>query len=202
METSTESIIAEFQQGADPQRNFQILFERFYSQVCRFFQRKGFLPEDSQELTQEVFLSVYKALVELRQPEQFQSWLFTVARNTYVNELERLHAKKREAVHVSLDEEIGGSEDMTLADCLPGEPGAIPIETILEQEKTERLHEAMMELPEQMRRCVQCRVLQDASYEEIATTMGISINTVKAHLFKARDALREKLSSYFAGVDF
>jgi len=202
VEKSTESIIAEFQQGADPQRNFQILFERFYPQVCRFFQRKGFLPEDSQELTQEVFLSVYRGLVELRQPEQFQSWLFTVARNTYVNELERLHAKKREAVHVSLDEEIGESGDLTLAERLPAEPRSIPIEMILEQEKTERLREAMMELPEQMRRCVQFRVLQDASYQEIAALMEISINTVKAHLYKAREALKERLSPYFAGMEF
>ena len=126
MEKSTESVIAEFQQGADPQRNFQILFERFYPQVCRFFQRKGFLPEDSQELTQEVLFSVYKGLAELRQPEQFQSWLFTVARNTYVNELERLHAKKREAVQVSLDEEIGESEDLTLAERLAAEPQRHP----------------------------------------------------------------------------
>jgi len=202
MEKPIDSIITEFQQGRDSQRNFQLLFERFYDRVWRFFQRKGFSPEDSEELTQEVFLSVYKGLTELRGPEQFQSWLFAVARNTYVNELERLHARKREGVQVSLEEEVGEGEDLTLAERLPAGPGSIPIETILDRERIETLHEAMMQLPEQMRRCVQFRVLQDASYQEIATVMEISINTVKAHLFKARETLRERLRPYFAEVDF
>lgn len=77
VEKSTEFAVAEFQQGHDQDRNLQLLFERFYAQVCRFFQRKGFPLEDCQELTQEVFFSVYKGLLELRQAEQFQSWLFT-----------------------------------------------------------------------------------------------------------------------------
>lgn len=48
-----------------------------------------------------------------------------------------------------------------------------------------------------MRLCVQLRVVKDSSYQEIASIMGLSINTVKAHLFKARESLKDKLNLYF-----
>jgi RNA polymerase sigma-70 factor (ECF subfamily) len=75
------------------------------------------------------------------------------------------------------------------------------MEALLEKEKLERLQSALTELPEQMQRCVRLRVAEDRSYQEIADSLGVSINTVKAHLRQARIALRERLAPYFAEVD-
>jgi RNA polymerase sigma-70 factor (ECF subfamily) len=70
----------------------------------------------------------------------------------------------------------------------------------LEKEKLEKLREALVHLPQQMRHCAHLRVVHDLSYAEIAAVMGISVNTVKAHLHQAQKALRTQLSSYFEEI--
>ena len=158
-------------------------------------------PEDCRDLTQETLFSVYKGLKDLRQESQFESWMYKIAMNEYRNEIERRHAKKREASQVSLEEVENPSEDQHLPARQVVAPGADPMEALLDKEKLEKLRAALEELPEQMRRCAQLRVAKDLSYQEIASLMGISINTVKAHLHQAQKVLREKLSSYFSEVE-
>jgi len=158
-------------------------------------------PEDARDLTQDVFLHVYKGMAGLRQQAQFQSWLYTIAGNVYKNELERLGAKKRAAIHVPLQEESPSDGETRPQAVNAVDPRPRPMEALLEKEKLERLREALTELPEQMQRCVRLRVAKDKPYQEIADLLGISINTVKAHLRQARIALREKLLPYFAEVD-
>jgi RNA polymerase sigma-70 factor (ECF subfamily) len=160
--------------------------------------------EDARDLAQDVFLHVYKGLAGLRQDAQFQSWLYTISANVYKNELERLGAKKRAAVHVPLEPSENdsprdrGTRPPTLGAV---DPRPWPMEALLEKEKLDRLRRALTELPEQMQRCVRLRVAEDKPYQEIADALGISINTVKAHLRQARIALKEKLTPYFAEVD-
>ena len=81
------------------------------------------------------------------------------------------------------------------------DPGADPLAVTLEKEKLEKLHEALQHLPAQMRRCAQLRIAHELSYVEIAALMGISINTVKAHLHQAQKSLRAQLSSYFEEME-
>jgi RNA polymerase sigma-70 factor (ECF subfamily) len=186
--------------GDEAEQRFRSLFERYYGQVNRFFRRKGMDPEEARDLAQEVFLNVYKGLSGLRQEAQFQSWLFTISGNVYKNELERRGARKRASVHVPLE---GASEDGETPSpaSLAVDPRPRPMEALLEKEKLERLRRALTELPEQMQRCVRLRVAEDRSYQEIADSLGVSINTVKAHLRQARIALRNRLAPYFAEVD-
>jgi RNA polymerase sigma-70 factor (ECF subfamily) len=190
--------------GEDQEQHFRRIFERYYRQVNRFFRRKGMDAEDARDLSQEVFLNVYKGLAGLRQDAQFQSWLFTISANVYKNELERLSAKKRAAVHVPLepsDEDSSDGRGARPQTVRAVDPRPRPMETLLEKEKLERLRRALTELPEQMQRCLRLRVTEDKPYQEIADALGISINTVKAHLRQARISLREKLAPYFAEVD-
>jgi RNA polymerase sigma-70 factor, ECF subfamily len=193
---STEELIQDLRQASDLENDFRILFERYYARVYRFFERKGFPPEDCADLSQEVFFSVYTGVKDLRDEAAFQSWMFTLARNTFLNEVERKRAKKRDGIELSIEVEVADNPALSLADSLPGNPKEIPIQIVLEREKLQKVRQAVEELPPQMRRCVHLRVLKDCSYEEIAVIMGRSINTVKAHLFKAREALKEKLGPY------
>jgi RNA polymerase sigma-70 factor (ECF subfamily) len=193
IEKSTEDIIKELKRGRDREANFKLLFDRYYDQLHRFFQRKGISPEDCRDLTQEVFVSAYKGLKGLRNESQFQNWLFRIARNIHKNEIERRQAKKREAKEVSLEgarSELNDSRGRAeqIADSDPN-----PIDALLEKEGRHKLSEAVRRLPPQMRRCVQLRVVKGLSHGEIAAIMGISVNTVKAHLHQARKTLKEKL---------
>ena len=197
---STEEIIKEFKQGHDREANFKLLFERYYDQLYRFFQRKRMSAEDSRDLSQEVFISVLKGIEGLRDESRFQNWLFKIARNIYKNELERRKAEKRNAKEVSLGEERhAANERLTVAEQI-ADVEASPMEALLEKESKRKLSEAIQKLPPQMRRCVQLRVVKGLSQAEIAAIMGISVNTVKAHLHQARKLLREKLDQHFTGM--
>ena len=189
-------VIREIKQGLNVEANFQWLFNRHYPQILRFFRRKGFDPEACRDLTQDTFVSVYKGLKDLRQEEQFESWLFAIAHNVWCSLIESRTAQKRSAMLLSLDGEEESDDRLPIAARL-ADQSADPLTVALEKEKLEKLREALQHLPQQMRRCAQLRVVHDLSYVEIAALMGISVNTVKAHLHQAQKALRTQLSSYF-----
>ena len=189
-------LIREIKQGRNVEANFRWLFERHHAQILRFFRRKGFDREDCRDLTQETFISVYKGLRDLRHEEQFESWLFAIAHNVWCSLIESRSAQKRSVKLLSLEGE-GESGDRPPVAARIADKGADPLTVVLENEKMEKLREALQCLPQQMRRCAQLRVVHDLSYVEIAQLMGLSVNTVKAHLHQAQKALRAQLSFYF-----
>lgn len=192
-------VIRQIKQGLNVEANFHWLFVRHHAQLRRFFRRKGFDPEACADLTQDVFVSVYKGLKDLRQEEQFESWLFAIAHNVWCSVIESQTAQKRSATVLSLEVD-GESDDRPSIAARLADPNADPLNVALQKEKLEKLHEALMHLPKQMRHCAQLRVVHEMSYAEIADLMGISVNTVKAHLHQAQKALRAQLSSYFEEI--
>jgi RNA polymerase sigma-70 factor (ECF subfamily) len=192
-------VIREIKQGLNVEANFHWLFSRHHGQILRFFRRKGFDPETCRDLTQDTFISVYKGLKDLRQEEQFESWLFAIAHNVWCSQIERQTAQKRSVVLLSLEGESESDDRPSIA-ARVADQSADPLTVALDKEKLEKLSEALQQLPQQMRRCAQLRVVHDLSNAEIAALMGISINTVKAHLHQAQKALRTQLSSYFEEI--
>ena len=193
-------LIREIKQGLNVEDNFHRLFNRHYAQILRFFRRKGFDPEDCRDLTQETFVSVFKGIGELRQDEQFESWLFAIAHNVWCRMIERRSAQKRSLAVLSLDHDAGSDDQPPIADRIV-DGSADPFTVTLEKEKLEKLTEALEHLPQQMRRCTQLCIVHQLSHVEVAALMDISVNTVKAHLHQARKVLRAKLSSYFDEIE-
>ncbi len=178
-----------------------MLYERYYRQIYFFFRRKDISQEDSRDLTQETFFSVYKGLSGLSQENRFEPWLYSIALNVYRDEMDRRQAKKRAATEVPLEEEAGHSPTLQQAGSWVVAGRTDPVEAVLEKEKKEKLREALQELPEQMRRCAYLRVVRDLSHQEIADALGISTGTVKAHLHQARKTLGEKLRHLFGELE-
>jgi len=173
--------------------SFERVFHQYYRLVRSFFTKRGFTPEESEDLTQEVFLRVYKGRASFRGESRFTTWLFQICANAFRNELRDRSAQKRGHTEVRLDGALG-SEVEQLEDA---SEGADPVRKALWEEEKTRLRAALADLPPQMRRCVELRVDEDLKYREIAERMGVSIDTVKAHLFQARQILKEKLGDYF-----
>ena len=188
-ETNEETIKA-LRRGLETDFYFRCLYERYFSQVRLFLLRKKLSPDDALELTQEVFFSVYQNLESLREVAGFEAWLFRIALNAFRNHLEKSRAAKRTAILIEIESE---REEKNLLETLAADV-LTPLETVLETERERIFRLALNELPEQMRRVFYLKIVREMSNGEIAHALGISANTVKAHIFAARQKLRERLA--------
>ena len=168
------------------------LFRRYYRPVVAFFMKRGFSSEESRDLAQETFLRVFNKWDSFRGESSVETWLFQIAANLYKNTLRSLQTQKRDAQEVSLDAEVAelGSRESD------------PLRAVLTEEEVRLLRAALEDLPPQMRQAVFLRVNGDLKYREIADVMHVSIETVKAHLYQARQHLRDRLADYFTDSEF
>src|SRR5262245_6611462 len=188
-----ERAIRQFQAGRDRQEAFRFLYETYFRAVERFFARKGLPPEDCLDLTQETFLGIYRGLDGYEHRQRFSAWLYRAATTTFLKRLRTAATAKRSAVEVSRD----GMEHPEASLAVPGRQ----LDGLLAEERCRTLRQAVAELPEQMRDCLTLRLYHQLSYSEIAMIKKISVETVKAHLFRARHKLQERLADLALGAD-
>jgi len=190
-----ETLFEQLRDHARREESFQLLFDRFYWPLFRFFEGRGFSTEECQDLVQETFLRVHRGAGDFRGEARWDHWLFRIAANTAVKALRHRAAAKRAGSTVSWED--GDVEESPVEI----EAAPAPLRRLLDQERKELLSQAIDGLPAQMRRCVRLRVFQDLDYEEIAEVLRISPSTVKVQLFKARKRLQGELEDLFTGFD-
>lgn len=168
------------------------LFRRNYGKVMNYFLRVG-IPtrEEAADLAQETFLRAFRGRAGFRGDSSEDTWVYEIARNIFKNWIRDRNALKHRGIEVPLDPPPEQEEE------LPGldleDPDPLPLELVMTAERRERLLEAVKDLPASRQMCVRLR-LKDLAYEEIAAIMAVSVETVKSHLYQAREALRKVLS--------
>ena len=175
------------------EENFRWLFDKYYSAVYGFFYRKGFPPEDCRDLTQEVFVAVYMQVDKLRNDAAFVAWLFSISRHIAMRHLERL--RKHPVVHAGADESATPLDAVAASD-------PSPLSEMLDQEKVEKVRQALAELPGRVRDCLRARVVDGLNYREIGQRLGISENTVAVHIHRGLKNLRGRLRPLFGEAPF
>jgi RNA polymerase sigma-70 factor (ECF subfamily) len=151
--------------------------------------------EDAEEVAQETLMNVFEHLDQLREPERVRSWVFRIAKNACL-------MKRRKSVfapteELSLDELMpvsgmdGGQVKIQIADW-----SALPDAEVLRSELRRQLDQAIAELPEIYRAVMLLRDVEELSTQESAEILGISEDTVKTRLHRARLAVRQKLDQY------
>jgi RNA polymerase sigma-70 factor, ECF subfamily len=193
-------------EGREREEAFERIFRRYYQPLYYFFHSHKCPDDLSQELVQEAFVRVYRSLPEFRGDARFDTWLYQIAANLFRNTLRERSALKRFGTEIPLDPlyaPLEANVNPREADADPwasGEPS--PLESLLGEERAVVLREAIQRLPIQMRRCAFLRIESGLRYREIATLMNVSIDTVKTHLYQARQKLKSELGDYFADFDF
>ena len=134
--------------------------------------------DDASDFAQEVFLKAYRSLSSFEGRSRFSTWLYKIAYNTAINEVNR-----RKEYH-SLAEEK--------ADRLSN-PGDTPERIAIKEAAREAVQAAVKDLPERFRVCVDLYFHYDRSHQEIEAITGYPVNTIKSHVFRAKKMLREKL---------
>lgn len=191
IETQIEYAVRAFQQGRNCEENFRRIMEAYSVPVSRYLRRRIDNERDLEDLTQEVFIRVYKGLKGFKGDSSFKSWLFAVAHNTAVLLSKRHTSERRRRAQAT------GSEGEDPIEQIP-DPDEGPLASLVQTEISCRLQTAIEELPERMRLCSRLRFQEGRAYQEIADEIGISIQTVKAHLFQAKAKLMQSLGKSFS----
>lgn len=179
--------------------DFEQLFARYSRAIYSFFINRGFSAEESRDLTQETFFSVYRGMRGFRNDASIQTWLFKIAGNVWRNALRNRSAIKRSATEFSLDQVPAAENlvDSTSLSPLAPDRRRSSLQDLLDDESRQLLRNAIEGLPPQMRRCLQLRVNQELKYREIAAVLQVSIETVKSQLYQARERLKRQLATHF-----
>src|SRR5438105_15471359 len=166
---------------------FEKLVERHQALVAGTVARMLSSNSDVEDIAQQVFIRVWKSARRYVPRAKFTTWLLKITRNLVFNELRRA---KRHA-HVPLQAEPG-AEDPPLKD----EANLAPDSSLLEAELQRTIEGAILQLPETQRMALVLRRYEQLSYEQIAEVLDLSVPAVKSVLFRARTALRSRLSKY------
>jgi RNA polymerase sigma-70 factor, ECF subfamily len=167
------------------------LFDLHYAAAGRFiFQLSpDFSREDSEEICQEVFLSVIKNLESFQGESQFQTWLFRIAVNKARDYREKRMAAKRGGAQTTVSLQAENPETGLTPD--PSDPMPAPDENLINAEQMSLVRESLDQLDEPCREIVEMRYLGDLSYEELGATLKLNPKTVSSRLSRCLDRLEE-----------
>jgi RNA polymerase sigma-70 factor (ECF subfamily) len=180
------SLVARARAGDD--EAFRDIFERHHRLVMRFIY--GMVNEHAltEELTQETFISAYKALENLRDESKLPTWLCGIAKNVVRHSF---RAKGRERGRIDLD-------DASVTE-LRDRDSPAPDDYLLDKELKRVIQNALLDLDEDKRMVFTLKVLQQRSYEEIAEITGFSISKLKTDLHRAKAGMRRLVRPYLGG---
>lgn len=177
--------------GSDDNAAYEYLVTKFHRPMIAFMYRMCRNQALAEELAQEVFLRVYRSRKSYAAEAKFTTWLYRIATNLAVNHA-RDHKVERSGKVVSLDEpdeETGTTLDVS-------DPSLNAEQMILRKERLEAIKKHVMALPEKQRAAVLMHKYQGMDYREIAAVLKLSESATKSLLFRAYEALRERLKDF------
>lgn len=200
-EEEAQRIFEAFRGGAlSADAAFDRLYRTHYASVRWLFRQWVSSPEDREELTQETFLRIYQSIETFRGDCSFRTFIYKVSRNVFLGYWRNRLAGKRNGLEIRLGDgpeaEPGSGRDQPI----PPVPAKQEDEAIL-GELGRKVREAVLQMPEQRRKCLTLKYFYDFTVREIAALLQLAEGTVKAHLHQAREQLRSLLGADFLEED-
>ena len=173
MEELTEDILRQAAQG--DVNAFEAVYRSYATFVYNVAYRISLNREDAEEVTQEVFITVYKQLSSFLFQSSFKTWVYRVTVNSALNMVKK--NKYRRADVAFIDEAHQGVGEHAVIEAMNNEDN---------QEKVKRLLNILN--PDE-RACVVLRSIENLSYEEVAQSLNVNINTIRTRLKRAREKM-------------
>lgn len=148
------------------------------NKLFRFAFRMLGSSEEAKDVVQEVFIKVWNGREQIEEIQNMEAWCMRITRNL---SLDKLRSRQRKSTD-SMDEAFDVREE-----------GLTPHESTEIKESMVRINQLIAALPEKQRQVIHLRDVEGYSYNEICDIMELDMNQVKVNLFRARNAVREKL---------
>lgn len=184
-EAQVDQLLVERVQKGD-KKAFDLLINKYQHRIISLVARYVSDQTEALDVAQEAFIKAYRAIPRFRGDSAFYTWLYRIAINTAKN---WLVAKKRRPPTSDIDAADAEQYDM---DSRLKEQGT-PENELMREEIRRTVYDTIAELPDDLRTAIILREMDGMSYEEIAVTMDCPIGTVRSRIFRAREAIHEKL---------
>jgi RNA polymerase sigma-70 factor (ECF subfamily) len=163
---------------------FAVLVQRHQRRVFNLVFRMLHNYEEANEITQETFLAAWQGLPSFRGDARFSTWLYRIAYNCCLKQLEQ--RKRDRTLQVAIQAEQVA--ELTIEEQANAELDAQACQALV--------HKYLSTLPAKYRIVLILRHLQEMTYEEMAEILTMPIGTIKTHLFRARNLLKERLEAF------
>lgn len=173
---------------AGDEKAYRELVEQYQPQVYSLALRMVRRPADAEDVTQETFVRMFRALSRYDPTRSFAAWLLTIATRLSID-----HIRRRKVSPIPLTQRDRDSEEEY--DIEVEDSGLRPDESAAWAEEERRTADLIDSLPPHYRIVVVLRHQQDLSYEEIAEALHMPLGTVKARIHRARALLKARLES-------
>ena len=166
---------------------FELLVSKYQRKLSRLLSRFVKDQAEVEDVAQEAFVKAYRALPSFRGDSAFYTWLYRIGINTAKNYLVAMGRRAPTITDFASEEaeEFDGGDQLRDINT--------PESMLMTKQIAETVNEAMRQLPEDLRAAIQLREIEGLSYEEIAAAMDCPIGTVRSRIFRAREAIAERL---------
>lgn len=190
-EVNDIDLIAAFKDG--DMLAFQTLVEKYENRVYNLCMRMVNDEVESRDLTQEVFLKVYRSIMKYQHTYSFYTWVYRITVNCCIDYIRK---KKRRAQTVSLTSHNASEGADPVREHEIPDTTYVPETAMEKSELREMLNSAIGQLSEKLQSIIVLKEIEGFTYEEIAEILDCSRGTVKSRLFRARERLKEILTQY------
>lgn len=166
--------------AAGRQQAFNALVQIYQRRLYNYCYRMVGNADDACDITQEAFVRAWRNIASFRVGEPFAPWMYRIAHNLCIDHL------RRKPNTLSLDVEMDEGRD-------PADKTADPEQSAQDCETRRIINAAIADLPDKYRAVMLLRHGRGMPLEEIAEALGLPLNTVKVHLFRAREQMRTRL---------
>lgn len=193
-EREADQLLVERVQQGD-KKAFELLVAKYHRKIIRLISRLIRDHAEVEDVAQDAFIKAYRALPQFRGESAFYTWLYRIAVNTAKNYLATQGRRPSSA------SDIDNEEAETFADADQLRDINTPESMLHTRQIADTVNRAMESLPEELRVAITLREIEGLSYEEIAEAMECPIGTVRSRIFRAREAIAEKLRPLLGTVE-
>jgi RNA polymerase sigma-70 factor, ECF subfamily len=171
---------------------FDELFDRYQPMVFNLAYRILGDREEALDISQEVFLTIYRKMHHFRGDSSLKTWIYRIAVNRASNRCRWWNRLRRRGT-VSLDQHLMRDAGLNLSETLETDDRS-PEENLLSKERSLEIQRSLLRLPVPQRVAVVMRDIEGMSYEEIAASTQASLGTVKSRIARGREELKRNLN--------